>query len=128
MIRFLFKGLIRDRSRSLLPIIVVAIGVMLAVFLHGYINGLMVDMIEQTARFSSGHVKIMTKAYAENMDQIPNDLALLNVTALKKELAKTFPNITWVTRIKFGGLIDVPDKNGETRSQGPAMGIGVDLL
>lgn len=128
MIRFLLKGLLRDRSRSLLPMIVVAIGVMLTVFVRGYINGIMVDMIEQTAKFSTGHVKVMTKAYAENMDQVPNDLALLDVNTLTEDLRQTFPDIQWVSRIKFGGLIDVPDENGETRSQGPAMGIGMDLL
>ncbi len=128
MIRFLLKGLLRDRSRSLLPMIVVAIGVMLTVFARGYINGIMVDMIEQTAKFSTGHVKVMTKAYAENMDQMPNDLAMLNVSELTEDLKQTFPNIEWVSRIKFGGLIDVPDENGETRNQGPAMGIGMDLF
>lgn len=128
MIRFLIKGLFRDRSRSLLPLIVVAIGVMLVVFMRGYINGIMVDMIEQTARFSTGHVKVLTRAYADNIDQLPNDLALTEVTDLKNNLEKSFPDIEWVNRIKFGGLIDVPDENGETKSQGPAMGMGLDLL
>jgi putative ABC transport system permease protein len=128
MIRFLLKGLIRDRSRSILPLIVVAIGVMLAVFMRGYINGIMVDMIEKTARFNTGHVKVMTKPYADNMDQVPNDLALMKVSALKNDLEKTFPEIEWVNRIKFRGLIDVPDENGETKSQGPALGIGLDLF
>jgi len=128
MIKFILKGLFRDRSRSLLPLIVVAIGVMLAVFVRGYINGIMVDMIEQTAKLTTGHVKVMTKAYADNMDQVPNDLAMLEVSDMKKELEQTFPGMKWVTRIKFGGLIDVPDENGETRSQGPSMGIGLDLL
>jgi len=128
MIRFLMKGLMRDRSRSLLPLIVVAIGVMLAVFMRGYINGIMVDMIEQTARFNTGHVKVMTAAYADNMDQIPNDLAIMGVSELKARLESTFPEMEWVTRIKFGGLIDVPDENGETRSQGPVMGMAMDLL
>jgi putative ABC transport system permease protein len=128
MIRFLLTGLLRDRSRSLLPIIVVAIGVMLAVFLRGYINGIMVDMIEQTARFNTGHVKVMTKAYADNMDQVPNDLAILGANELTDDLRKTFPNMKWAERIKFGGLIDVPDEYGETRSQGPAMGIALDLF
>jgi putative ABC transport system permease protein len=122
------KGLMRDRSRSLLPLIVVAIGVMLAVFMRGYINGIMVDMIEQTARFNTGHVKVMTAAYADNMDQIPNDLAIMGVSELKARLESTFPEMEWVTRIKFGGLIDVPDENGETRSQGPVMGMAMDLL
>ena len=128
MIRFLLKGLLRDKSRSRLPILVVAIGVMLSVFLHAYITGLMVDMVEKTARFSDGHVKVMTKAYAENADQIPNDLALLDADELKAKLESDFPQMKWATRIKFAGLIDVPDSNGETKSQGTTIGIGVDLL
>ena len=91
MINFLIKGLFRDKSRSLLPLIVVAIGVMLAVFMRGYINGIMVDMIEQTARFNTGHVKVVTKAYAENMNQAPNDLALMEVENLKADLERKFP-------------------------------------
>jgi putative ABC transport system permease protein len=128
MIRFLFKGLVRDKSRSRLPIIVVAIGVMLSVFLHAYVTGLMVDMIEMTAKFSSGHVKVMTKAYADNADQVPNDLAILNADALMDRLKKEFPDINWTARIRFGGLVDVPDDSGVTRTQGPAMGMGIDLL
>ena len=128
MIRFLLKGLFRDKSRSLLPLIVVAIGVALAVFARGYIKGLMVEMIEKTAQLTTGHVKVTTKAYSENMDQLPNDLALLGAAAFRTELEKAFPEMKWVARIKFGGLIDVPDENGETRSQGPGVGIGLDLL
>jgi putative ABC transport system permease protein len=128
MIGFLLKGLIRDKSRSRLPVIVVAIGVMLSVFLHAYITGLMSDMVEMTARFSTGHVKIMTKAYADNADQIPNDLALLHAGEFIDRLKKDFPELDWAARIKFGGLIDVPDTAGETRAQGPAMGMGIDLL
>ena len=43
MIRFLLKGLLRDRQRSLLPAIVVAAGVMLTVFLVCYLTGIMGD-------------------------------------------------------------------------------------
>jgi len=128
MIRFLLKGLVRDSSRSRLPVIVVAIGVMLSVFLHAYVSGLMVDMVEQTAKFSTGHVKVTTKTYAENIDQMPNDLALLGASEITSKLKSLYPDMQWANRIKFGGLIDVPDKNGETRSQGPAMGMGIDLL
>ena len=35
---FLLKGLLRDRSRSLLPIIVVTLGVMITVFMPSYFN------------------------------------------------------------------------------------------
>jgi putative ABC transport system permease protein len=128
MIRFLILGLIRDKSRSRLPIIVVSIGVALTVLLHSYIKGFMGDTLEMNARFSYGHVKVMTKAYAEDADMNPNDLALMDVDNLQQHLASVYPDMQWSPRIYFGGLIDAPDETGETRSQGPAMGIGLDLL
>lgn len=118
----------RDKSRSRLPIIVVTIGVMLTVFMHSYINGFMGDTIELNAKFSNGHLKVMTKSYAENMDQIPNDLALVDVNQLIDELQDHAPGIKWLPRIQFGGLIDAPDELGETKSQGPAIGLGLNLL
>ncbi len=128
MIKFLLKGLLRDKSRSRVPILIVALGVMLSVFLHAYITGIMGDSIEMNAKMTLGHVKVVTKAYSENISQMPTDLALTGTTKLTEELKQKFPEVTWVERIQFGGLIDVPDQNGETRSQGPAMGMGVDLL
>ena len=128
MIQFLIKGLWRDQSRSRLPIIVVTIGVMLTVFLHAYITGFMGDTIEMNAKFTNGHLKVMTRAYEEYIHQLPNDLAMMEVSALKRDLQQRFPEIDWVTRIQFGGLIDVPDDDGETKSQGPALGMGIDLL
>jgi len=128
MIKFLLKGLIRDKSRSRLPVIVVALGVMLTVLLHAYLKGFMGDTIEMNARFSYGHVRVMTKAYAENMNQVPNDMALLGAGKLLTGLRNQFPEMEWAQRIQFGGLIDAPDENGETKAQGPALGIGLDLL
>ena len=128
MIRFLIKGLLRDKSRSRLPVIVVSTGVMLTVFLHAYITGFMGDTIEMNARFSFGHVKVMTRAYAEEMDQVPNDLAMTGADDLLAELRDLYPEMEWAVRIQFGGLIDAPDEKGETKAQGPAMGMGIDLL
>lgn len=128
MIRFLLKGLLRDRDRSLMPVLVVAIGVMLSVFLYCYLLGVMGDMIDFNARFATGHVKIMTRAYADNQDQNPNDLALVETDALIEELNKEFPDMEWVQRIEFGGLIDVPDENGETKAQGTAAGMAYDII
>jgi putative ABC transport system permease protein len=128
MIEFLFKGLLRDKSRSRLPVLVVTIGVALTVLMHAYITGFMGDIIEINARVSCGHLKVMTRGYADNMQQLPNDLAIINVNSLTDSLRKQFPDVEWSPRIQFGGLIDVPDENGETKSQGPATGIGLDLL
>jgi len=128
MIKFLFKGLMRDRTRSLLPVIVVALGAMITVFLQSYMSGVLGDSIETTANFTTGHVKVMTRAYNENRSQLPNDLALVGVDSLKKSLQKQFMDMTWTERIQFGGLLDAPDSRGETRAQGNVMGMGIRLL
>lgn len=128
MIRFIFKGLIRDKRRSLLPVIVVSIGVFLTVFMTGWLEGVFSDMIDINANFTTGHVKVVTKSYAENENQMPNDLALIGVDSLTDKLNADYPDMEWVKRIRFGGLLDIPDENGETRAQGQAIGTGIDLL
>jgi putative ABC transport system permease protein len=101
---------------------------MLTVFLHAWLTGVMQDGIEFNARFLTGHMKIMTKAYALEKDQLPNDLALTGSNSIRKMLDKNYPEAEWVERIRFGGLLDVSDAAGVTKSQGPVLGISIDLL
>ena len=128
MLKFLFKGIIRDRARSLLPVIVVTIGVFVVVVMDGFIGGMMGNMLNMTANFQTGHVKIMTRAYAADEDQKPNDLALLDVDEMIDMLSGDFPDVDWTPRIMFGGLLDIPDAYGETKAQGPVMGQSFDLI
>jgi putative ABC transport system permease protein len=127
MIQFLFKGILRDKNRSLLPIIIITIGVFLTVFMSTWMKGIFSDMIDINANFSTGHVKVTTRAYAQTT-QPGNDLALMDVNKVTSELKTDFPTMDWVKRINFGGLLDVADKNGETRAQGPAIGQAIDLF
>ena len=128
MIRFLLKGILRDRTRSLFPFLIVVAGVFLTVAFFCYIKGAETDFVRYGANLSYGHVKVMTRAYQKEADQMPNDLALTDLAGLVAELRRTYPNMEWAPRITFGGLLDVPDEKGETKSQGPAAGLGVDLL
>lgn len=128
MIKFLLNGLLRDRHRSLFPLITVSLGVILTIVLSCWINGAFDDMTDFNAKFVTGHVRIMTAAYSENEDQIPNDLALTEADNLMKNLRKDYSHMNWVERIKFAGLLDMPDEKGETETQGPTLGMAVDLL
>jgi putative ABC transport system permease protein len=128
MISFLLKGLVRDRSRSLFPLLTVFMGVVLTVILHAWMNGAISSLIQSTAHFNTGHVRVMTRAYAKESDQVPNDLALLGIDTLLRELKRHYPDLLWTPRIRFGGLLDLPDENGETRAQTPVSGMGVDLF
>ncbi len=128
MIKFIIKGILRDRSRSVFPILTVTMGVIITVFMYTYINGFTENFISTNARFQTGHVKITTHAYHELIDQQPNDLALLGVNDLLKEVNEVYPEIRWAERIYFGGLIDVPDEKGETQAQTFFQGMAIDML
>jgi len=128
MFRFLMKGMLRDRHRSLLPSIVVAMGVLLTVFMFTYMKGVFDDFFNNAAMYDSGHVKITSRAYYEEKDVLPNDLALEDGPGMMEMLRKDYSQIQWSERVKFGGLLDAFDENRETRAQVGAGGIGIDFF
>ncbi|MBC8323698.1 MAG: ABC transporter permease [Candidatus Marinimicrobia bacterium] len=128
MLKFVLKGILRDRSRSLFPIIVVSLIVALVIFNRGFLVGTMNGMFRDTAVISSGHVKIMTHAYQKESQLLPNDLALMNVGEIVEILHLVYPDYFWSPKISFAGLLDLPDEQGETKSQGPVMAYGIDFL
>ncbi|MCH8289191.1 MAG: ABC transporter permease [Candidatus Marinimicrobia bacterium] len=128
MIGFLLKGVVRDKIRSVFSLIVIFLGVTFSVMMVGLMAGIFNDFIRANAMLDAGHLKIMTRAYDELSDMAPNDLAIIGVDSLLDDLNQRYPDILWTPRIKLGGLIDVPDENGETKVQSPALGLGIDLL
>ena len=127
MMKFIIKGILRDKSKSIIPIAVISVGVMVTVMMSGFLEGIFSDVINQNAKLDTGHVKIMTKPYAENKEQLPNDLALLEISELIDSLNLNYPDLIWTPRIKFGGIMDVPDASGNTKSQGPGMGLAMSI-
>ena len=128
MIRFLSKGLMRDRTRSFFPLLVISLTVALVVFGSGFMRGVMNSMLLDTAVMLTGHEKIVTRAYNEESELMPNDLALLGSGELIEKLEIEYPGFFWTPRITFAGLLDVPDKNGETKTQGPVIAMGIDFF
>ena len=128
MIRFLSKGLMRDRTRSFFPLIVISLTVALVVFGSGFMRGVMNSMLLDTAVMLTGHEKIVTRAYNEESELMPNDLALVGSGELIEKLEIEYPGFFWTPRITFAGLLDVPDKNGETKTQGPVIAMGIDFF
>ena len=128
MIKFLIKGILRDRSRSLLPVLVVTLAVAMIIFFQGFMNGIINSMFLDSAVISTGHVKVTTKGYKEESQLLPNDLALLETKELIDKMTHNYQDYFWTPRITFGGLLDVPDENGETQAQGPVFALGIDFL
>ncbi|MCK7489840.1 MAG: ABC transporter permease [Anaerotruncus sp.] len=122
MIRFLLKGLLRDRSRSLLPFATVVLGSMLTVVGFSWLNGAISTIVEASANFSAGHVKVMSRAYAEEADQAPNDLALEGVASLLAELRRDRPGARLDAAHQVRRAHRHPRRQG--RDPGPGTGRG----
>jgi putative ABC transport system permease protein len=128
MIKFLITGLVRDRARSLFPAATIIAGVMLTVFLQTYLTGMSSNMSDSSAAFSTGHVKVMSRAAANEGDQASNELAMTGVGPLIDRLRSEFADLLWTPRIRFGGLLDIPDDAGRTKAQSPIFGLAVNLV
>jgi len=128
MIVFLFRGIFRDKSRFLFPISIVTIGVALVVALVGFMEGVFMGMIDMTANLDTGHLRLVNKPFYDEEHLRPLDRSL----AAQKETLKwlehnTNSDITWAPRIRWGALLDVPDANGNTKSQTPVVGMALDF-
>ena len=128
MINFLFKGLIRDRSRSFFPLIIITAIVSIIIFFSGFLNGIYNSLFFNTALVNSGHIKVVTHAYNLEYQLLPNDLAILESDKLINNLEEKYQEYMWTPRITFAGLLDVPDNNGETLTQSPVFSLGIDFL
>jgi len=128
MLKFLIKGIMRDRHRWLFPILIVMFAVALLIFGFSFLEGFKMSYIQQTSRFNSGHMKVVSRAYAEMLDIKPYDLALLDVSEDLYEWKEQYPQLDWVERINFGALLDVPDNDGNTKIQSEIVGFAIDLL
>jgi len=128
MIKFLIKGLFRDRSRSLFPILITASGVALTVLGSAWMIGIMGQMFETVSKFQTGHVSIKTRAYVDQTEPNPLGLAIVDADRWLNMLQKDYPQFFWKYRITFGGLLDIPNEEGETLSQAPVLGMSIDLL
>lgn len=125
MLSYLVKGLLRDRSRTLFPLLVISAGVLIIVFSLAFMQGYRDSIIRQNARFQTGHLKIVSKAYAELIDQKPTDLGFIDIEDDLSEWRKVYPQMSFLPRMSFGALMDVPDRDGFTRAQGDVIGMGI---
>ena len=127
MLKFLLKGIFRDRHRWFFPILIVMFSVAIMIFFSAFISGFQLSYIRQSARFSNGHARVVSRAYAEVLDMKHYDLALMDIEEEFEKWKMRYPQLEWFERINFGALLDVPDEFGETKTQVDVIGMAVDL-
>ncbi len=128
MLKFLIKGIFRDRHRYLFPLVLVSVGIAILVFMLSFITGYMDSFLDHNASYQTGHVKVVTRSYAEMINLKPIDAALLEIGPELEQWREAYPQLEWVRRVTFGALLDVPDSTGLTREQGDVAGFAIDIF
>src|SRR5436853_5136406 len=60
-----YRDLGRNRRRSLLTLLAVALGLALLVVMNGFIAGIMEDSLQNSIRLRTGHVQLRASSYEE---------------------------------------------------------------
>ena len=129
MTRWMLKGIFRDKARFLFPFLVVSVGVALVITLMGFMEGVFMGMVDMTANLDTGHLRFVNKPFYDEEHLFPIDRALAGQKATHKWLVdNSHPQIVWTPRIRWGAMMDIPDENGETKTQTPVIGMAIDLF
>ncbi|MFC1571656.1 ABC transporter permease [Candidatus Margulisiibacteriota bacterium] len=119
MFKIALRNIFRNKRRSVLTGLSIAVAVMIAVYLWSLISGVMDNLFDNTIRMTSGHVRILNTDYVKREKMLPLEANIPDYQALEK-LAAENPNVTLtVGRIKFGVLMDHQGKNK------PVVGTGI---
>jgi putative ABC transport system permease protein len=126
LVRMAFRNLSRNRVRSAVSVLAIAVAVAVVIFAKGFVDGMIDTFIENTVRFTSGHVRVVQAAYPKKERLLslayPVDgLAGEGASALARRIS-ALPGVAVATpRLKFAALVSRGEK-----LEG-IMGLGLDL-
>jgi len=111
----------RNKRRTLLTSIVIAVSVSAMLFMFGYMKGVLTTVIEDSIKIF-GQISIKHDEYKLKERMLSLNASVDEYSAIKAKL-DTINGISDVAgRIKFGGLIDFNEKNE------PGLGMGIDIV
>ncbi|NQU18421.1 MAG: ABC transporter permease [Candidatus Saganbacteria bacterium] len=119
MFKIALRNILRNKRRSILTGLSIAVAVMIAIYMWSFISGIMDNMFDNTIRLTSGHVRILNKDYIKREKMLPLEANIQNYTALEK-IAQANPEVKLTAgRIKFGVLLEYKGNNK------PVLGTGI---
>lgn len=112
-----FRNTKRNKRRSTLAIISVALALLFIVFMKGFLGGFLGSMVKNTTRLETGHIRITTTEFREKdqfmpvTENVSNPEKIISKILADPDLSKEIDMIT--PRINFGVLLS-NDGNNKT--------------
>ncbi len=110
LVRMAMRNLRRNRRRSLLAMVSVALAAMLCLFLQGLLGAFSTSLVKNVTKNETGHVRITTKDFSQRADLLPVDAMVPDARAVESKIMsdpQVAKRISLMTeRISFGVLLE----------------------
>ncbi len=104
-----YRSLGRNRRRSLLSLLAVALGLALLMVMNGFIAGIMEDSLQNSIRLRTGHIQLRANSYEEDTLSLQSKDLLLDPDAVA-ERARTLPEVKAASPVLWAsGILDTLD-------------------
>ncbi len=113
-----YRDLVRNKRRTVITFITIALGLALVIFMNGLINGMLDNMLKDTIRLDSGHIQLRADSYEVVktsllwQDLLDNADELAALTAAMPEVKAVSP-ILWA-----GGILGTARESTTVRVSG----------
>ncbi|MBU0573730.1 MAG: ABC transporter permease [Candidatus Margulisbacteria bacterium] len=122
MFKIALRNIFRNKRRSVLTGLSIAVAVMIAVYLWALISGIMDDMFDNMIRLTHGHVRVLNTDYVKRERMLPLEANIPDYLEVEKVIAEDPDAALTVGRIKFGVLLEHEGKNK------PVFGNGIEPM
>lgn len=104
-LKLAIRNVWRNRRRSIITMLAIGMGLMLAIFLRGLLSGLDKQIIDGFIKLQSGHFQLHAKGYSEKVRLLPLDISIENPKDIMDEIIDISEIDGIAPRIRFGGLV-----------------------
>ncbi len=110
LVRMAMRNLWRNRRRSLLAMVSVAMASLLCLFLQGLLGGFQESFVKNFTKNDTGHVRITTKDFSQRAELLPVDAMIPHPEQIESRI-RAFPALAgriklMTERISFGVLLE----------------------
>lgn len=116
-----FKNVWRNKRRTLFTVLMITFGIVVTMFVSGFLNSISNDLIESVIEGETGDIQIMAKGYKEKKLVGSLDYRIQNLSQLMADLEQESAVESLTKKINVTGLI------GDGRQSVNAWGTGIDV-
>lgn len=123
ILKMSWRNIWRNKRRTFLTILAIAVGVMVIIFGKSYITGILNSSSETIIKTQSGHIRIAHSEYLRLERIMPKEFYIDRLTQLKRDITRLEEVTSIQEVIKFGVMLNRGDKT----EAGLAMGLDPDV-